>query len=99
MTAGIRNTIKTMTGTYVDTCPWRAFKEPFVSRVIDAMRFFESGQLAFKVPHPSHRLVEGIAYYHSVDNRVYGSILDRDRAERKRESERQRALAEMGRRG
>lgn len=99
MTAPIRATIKTMTGSYVDGCPWSAFRDPFVARVIDAYRFFESGQLSFKEPNPSHRLVEGISFYHSVDNRVYGAFLDRDRAERKREIEHQRMMAEAGKRG
>lgn len=93
MTATVRQTIKTMTGTHVDVCPWRAFRDPFVGRVLDAMRFFESGQISFRVPNPSHRLVEGIAYYHTIDSRVYGAILDRDRAERKRDLDRQQMLA------
>lgn len=98
MTAGIRQTMETMTGTPVDTCPWRAFADPFVARVLNAYRFFESGQLSFALPDPSHRLVEGLAFYHAVDNRVHGQMLDKERTERKRENERQRALAEMGRR-
>jgi hypothetical protein len=98
MTAGIRQTMHQLTGTHVDVCPWRAFRDPFVGRVLGAMRFFESGQLAYHAPNPSHRLVEGISWYHSVDNRVHGHMLDRDRDERKREADKQRMIAEMGRR-
>lgn len=98
MTAGIRQTMQQMTGANIDTCPWRAFRDPFVGRVLAAMRFFESGQLAFHAPNPSHRLVAGIGHYHSVDNRVHGAVLDKEREDRKREADRQRALAEMGRR-
>lgn len=99
MTAGIRQTIATVTGTPVDVCPWRAFTDPFVARVLHAFRFFESGQLSFALPEPSHRLVEGLAFYAQVDNRVHGYMLDKEREERKRESERQRLMVEMGRRG
>jgi hypothetical protein len=99
MTAGIRQTMHQMTGMHVDVCPWRAFKDPFVGRVLAAMRFFESGQLAYHAPNPSHRLVEGIGWYHTVDNRVYGHVLDREREERKREADNHRLRAEMGRRG
>lgn len=97
MTAGIRQTMQQMTGENVDTCPWRAFRDPFVGRVLAAMRFFESGQLAYHAPNPSHRLVEGIGWYHTVDNRVHGHVMDKDREERKREIGRQRDQAAMGR--
>lgn len=99
MTAGIRQTIQTVTGVPADTCPWRAFRDPFVARVLNAYRFFESGQLAFALPEPSHRLVEGLAFYAQVDGRVHGHLMDKEREDRKRENERQRMLAEMGRRG
>lgn len=98
MTAGIRQTIQTVTGSPVDVCPWRAFRDPFVARVLAAFRFFESGQLSFALPDPSHRLVEGLAFYSQVDNRVHGHLMDKDREERKRDSERHRLMAEMGRR-
>jgi hypothetical protein len=84
MTHGIRKTMEEMTGHDVGTCPWRAFSDPFVQRVQTAMRFHESGQLAFVEPEPSHKLVEGIAMYNAIDNRVYSKQLDMKRKEQER---------------
>ncbi len=75
-----------MTGQWIDTCPWRAFLDPFVQRVLAALKFMESGQLAFLLPNPTHRLVEGISYYLGVDNQVHGMILDHEREERRKKA-------------
>lgn len=77
-----------MTGQEIETCPWRAFQDPFVARVVRAYRFHESGQLAFVEPDPSHKLVEGIAMYAAIDNRVNSKQLEMQR--KKAESERRR---------
>ena len=84
MTAGIRSTIRTMTGDEAMSCPWRAFQDPFVHRVLDGVSL--GGELAFALPDPSHRLVEGIKYYRRVDNRVAGRFMDLERAERERKA-------------
>lgn len=65
-------------------CPWYAFHDPFVGRVLAAHRFFESGQLAYYAPSPSHRLVEGVAYFHGVLNVLERKQFEQDQEERKR---------------
>jgi hypothetical protein len=89
MTDGIRRTMQDMTGASCIGCPWHALRDPFVQRVLAAMPFFESGQLAFYATQPSHRLVHGIRYYHSIGNRVFSKQMELDRAQRDRESARQ----------
>ncbi len=56
--------VEDYTGTRALTCPWRAFDEPFVKRVLDAYEFYREGQLLAAVPRPSHKLMRGIAIYH-----------------------------------
>jgi len=62
-TNGIRETVREWTGETIDTCPWRAFFDPFVARVLDAYAWKEDGNLAFAIPSPSYRLVQGIQAY------------------------------------
>lgn len=85
MTDGIRSAVQDMTGHFVSGCPWRAFSAPIVREVMQAIQFFESGNLAFANPEPSHRLVEGIAFWNSGYNRMYSRQLEVERAERERE--------------
>lgn len=63
MTDGVRATIKKWTGYEPLSCPWRAFFDPFVARVIRAHHFFEKGELQWAMPRPSYRLVEGVSFY------------------------------------
>lgn len=70
MTAPIQKTIRSMTGHEALTCPWRAFRDPFVRDVLNAVPFFENGNLAAGVPEPSHRLMEGIVFFQQTYNRV-----------------------------
>lgn len=84
MTDGIRATIRQMTGYFVPGCPWRAFATPLVRDVMSAVQFHESGNLQFALPTPSHRLVEGIAFWNAVYNRVYTRQLEIERQERER---------------
>lgn len=99
MTQGIRSAIEGMTGTRVDTCPWSAFGDPLVWRVQNALPYFESGQLGFALPDPSHRLVEALTFYESVSNRMQGKQMDREREKRQRDSDAARAAQQGGRRG
>jgi hypothetical protein len=84
MTDGIRKTIKHMTGTEVDSCPWRAFFDPFVQRVQEAAPFYDKGQLAMWAPNASHRLMEGLAFFERVGNTVRARMMELELAERKR---------------
>lgn len=87
MTEPIRKTMESMTGYDVATCPWRAFRDPFVQRVMSAMRFFESGQLAFGVSNPSYKLVQGVGFYRTVDGRMQGKQMELERDKHRRELE------------
>lgn len=96
MTHQIRAAMESMTGTRVDTCPWSAFNHEIVWRVQSALPYFESGQLAFVLPDPSHRLVEALTFWTGVDNRVHGKQLDKEREKRKSEMDRARSDAQSG---
>ena len=63
MTDGILNTIGDWTGTAAITCPWRAFFDPFVRRVLDAYRLFVEHQIHWAHPNPSAKLVAGVVHY------------------------------------
>lgn len=82
MTDGIRRAMKELTDHEPIGCPWRALHDPFVVRVLAAMPFFESGQLAYGVPQPSHRLLAGMRHYHSAVERAHSRQLERERIER-----------------
>jgi len=59
--------IKAATGVEPSTCPWRALYDPLVIEVIQAYRWFESGQLALFIGEdPPAVLVEAIGIYHSA---------------------------------
>lgn len=75
MTDGVLNVIEDFTGYKPTGCPWRAFFDPLVERVVRAYAFFESGQLAWSEPHPSHRLVDGMSFYHRIDGMIHGKQL------------------------
>lgn len=84
MTEGILSTVEDFTGYRPLACPWKAFFDPFVSRVLAAYRFFESGQLLWAEPRASHRLVEGVSFYHATDNGIFAKQMRMDREERRR---------------
>lgn len=85
-TNGILKFAEQWTGDRPLSCPWDAFRDPFVARVTNAYRYFESGQLEFVEPHPSHRLVEGVSHYHYVNNRITHLKWERDKEARAREA-------------
>lgn len=91
--------METMTGTVIRTCPWSSFLQPIVQRAMRALPYFESGQLAFVEPEPSHRLVEALTHYTGVDNRMHGKQLDMEREKRTRDMNAARSAAEGHRRG
>ena len=100
MTDGIRSAMLDMTGAYVPGCPWRAFRNPIVGEVMRAVQFYESGNLAFAIPDPSARLVEGIRVWNQAYNRMHARQLEleRENAERERENERLRPVGRQRRR-
>lgn len=84
MTDGILATVEQWTGERPVSCPWRAFFDPFVRRVLSAYRFFESGQLGWAVPHPSARLVAGVDHYHGAITACQSRRIEQDAEERRR---------------
>ncbi len=82
MTDGILSTVKEWTGDMPAACPWRPFFDPFVTRVLTAHRAFESGNLAWTHPDPSHRLVEGVLHYDAVLNRCQSTRMTQEAKER-----------------
>lgn len=91
MTDGIRTAMKDMTGAFVSSCPWRAFKHPLVSEVMQSVQWYESGNLDFAIREPSHRLVEGIRVWNQAYNRMYSRQLELDRIALEQERDRDRA--------
>lgn len=82
--------MKDMTGYSVDTCPWRAFQDPFVQRVITAVRWVtgeERGDLRDIVSAPSHKLIQGISFYRAADARMRGKQMEMDREKSRRAAE------------
>ena len=63
MVKPILDVIESWTGVAVTGCPWRAFFDPFVSRVLALSGAYEHGHMAWAAPDPSHRLVMGVEYY------------------------------------
>jgi hypothetical protein len=62
-TQTIREGVFAWTGEPQSSCPWRALSDPFVSRVLDAYQWEESGQISLAYPRASHRLIEGVGFY------------------------------------
>lgn len=87
MTQGIRQTIAEMTGQDVGTCPWRAFQDPFVQRVISVVKWTggeDGGSLHELYSEPSNKLVQGYALYRAIDARMRGKQLDLEREKSRR---------------
>lgn len=82
MTDVVLDAVQEWTGDRPASCPWAAFGDPFVVRVLDAFPWFESGQLAVYAPSASHRLVEGVSYLKRVRDRVSSKALALAREER-----------------
>lgn len=84
MVEAIRSVMTEMTGCEPVSCPWRAFTHPLVGEVLRAVQFAEHGNLAFALPNPSHRLVEALAVWNQVGNRIQAKTMERDREEAKK---------------
>lgn len=66
-------------------CPWRAFFDPFVQRVLEAFPYFDKGQLAMLHPNPSRRLVQGVGFYARTLNAIDCQQIQRDTERARRE--------------
>jgi hypothetical protein len=77
-------TVHAWTGDPQPSCPWRALRDPFVSRVHEAYAWFESGQIGTYAPHASHKLIEGLGYYHGRLGLCQSKQMELDREERKK---------------
>lgn len=67
-----------------NACPWRAYTDPVCVDVLDACKWFESGQLHLVFGHdPPAYLVQGVGVYQSALNMARADIAERERAERK----------------
>lgn len=86
MTEGIYSTIESWTGARPISCPWQAFFDPFVQRVLRAYPWFKERQLATYLPWPTHREIAGIAHYDQAATAVASKRmkLEREESDRKR---------------
>jgi hypothetical protein len=85
-TEGVRDTVFQWTGSLQHGCPWHAFHDPFVARVLDVYPWFESGQVATKAPQASHRLIQGLAHYHGALSMCRSKRMDLEAEQRKKAS-------------
>ena len=76
------------TGDRPDTCMWRALWDDFVGRIMQMFRWCEEGNLAWYAPDPSHREVEGLAYYRQVVAGVDYHAAEERRAKEKKPGQR-----------
>lgn len=82
-TEGVMSTIGDWTGGERPvSCPWRAFRDPFVQRVM-SVASLQPGEVSWYAPNPSHRLVEGLAHYRRVGNLVESKVIAAEREQRK----------------
>lgn len=89
MTQGIRKTMEDMTGYNVATCPWAAFNDPFVQRVLSICRWTageDGGALSELHSDPSNKLVQGYALYRAVDARMRARQMEIDRQNNRQKS-------------
>jgi hypothetical protein len=93
-----RKHMQEMTEVAIPGCPWRSLSAPIVREVLHALRFFESGNLSLALPHPSHRLIEGIGWWKQIHNRVHSKQMENDRKQRERDAKTANAQAQIGRR-
>lgn len=88
ITNNVLKVVKNWTGLYPAGCPWRAFYDPFVRRVLDGYEWFDKGQLSTFEASPSNRLLEGITHYHRVLGSCKMKRMEQEREKHRRESER-----------
>lgn len=79
--------MKAVTGDEWTGCPWRVFHEPYVYEVLQAYRWFESGQVAihFGGIDAPNVIVDGVGHYHATLNRLRIDEMDRDDAKSKQQ--------------
>lgn len=63
MVENVHGVIEQWTGTAPQGCPWAAFLDPFVVRVVRSSAVADDGYLELYEPDPSNRLIEGLAFY------------------------------------
>lgn len=84
-TDGIIKVVRAWTGDEPVGCPWFAFRDPFVARVLRVYQDYEGGQLLAVEPEPSRRLIEGLQHYRYVSNRYTAMRFEADKNERERQ--------------
>ena len=84
MTDGVLNAIEDWTGFRPASCPWFAFHDEFVQRCIQVEQAYEHGGLQWVAPNPSHKLVQGVTFYHRVSKRVEFKQWEEDRKNEER---------------
>lgn len=76
--------LRNVTGNEPATCPWRAFADPVCADVINASKWFESGQVGVVLgADPPAHLVHGIEVYQSAASAARADAMDRRRKQRK----------------
>lgn len=85
LTDAYMDAVDSFTGVRANGCPWRAFDRPFTKRVIAAYEWHREGQLLAGVPHPSAKLIRGLAFYHRALQRSMAKQREIDRDNERRQ--------------
>lgn len=89
--------IEAATGNREVACPWRAFRDPFVSEVLSAYRHWKQRQLALVWgPDPPAALMQGLEVYDAALNGVQLHDARKERERRERERERAKLDTQVG---
>lgn len=85
MTDGILGAIKEWTGDDVVGCPWHAFSDPLVRRVLHIKSEIDAGIMTHDRRELSRREIDGVAHFHQAMQRISVRRME----ERRKELERQ----------
>lgn len=85
LVTAVRDVMRDVTGDVYEGCPWRVFTDPYVHDVLNAYRWFESGQVAlsFGTIDGPNIIVEGVGHYHATLNRLRLDDMERSAKARK----------------
>lgn len=96
-TQGVFDVVEAWTGVAPISCPWRAFYDELVRRVLNVYEAWDKGQLSIVEPSPSHRLLQGVMFYARMVNVCRGKQMEIEREQRRVEADRQRDSQRGGR--
>lgn len=81
----VKEMMRNVTGRSTDTCPWTAFGDPVVADIINAHRWYDTGQVhLFLGSDPPAHLVAGLEMYVAALSATRADRMDRESEERRK---------------